>query len=347
MAERYSFRHVRSAIGAFVLVALALAVGVVFLAGRNQHWFQKRTRYVVLLPSGGLFGVHEGSEVEIMGSVAGAVQTIEVRDDDSMRAGIAIRGDFARFVRVGSKAILKRKLVSSQTYIEITRGPRPEPLEEGSEMVSEPDRAVLDELTDTVQQIRAEVTPAIQEIRLAAAEFKLLAADLRDPKGDLHRVMQSVGGAAAGADQGGGVIGRLLHDRTWADQVDGTLRTAGQTLEQVRAQLEETARITNALNKEMLRVPEFSSQSLHVLKETDAVLTELKASVARLPPILDTIHGETQAMPGLVIETQQTIREIHRLIEGLQRHWLVRSYIEPDVMDERISPASLQPSGGR
>ena len=340
MVERFAFRHVRSTIGAFVLVCLALGLGIVVLAGRNQRWFQKRARYVVLLPNGDLFGVREGSEVEIMGSVVGAVKAIDVGDDDAMRAEVLLRGDFARFVRVGAKAVLKRRLVSGQTFIEITRGTRPEPLEEGAEIVSGPDRAVMDELTDTIQQIRAEVAPAIREIRL-------LAADLRDPEGDLHKLMRSVGGAAAGADQGGGVVSRLLHDRTWSEQVDETLKTAKDTLAQVRAQLEETARITNALNKEMLRVPEFSSQSLSVLKNTDAVLAELKASVARLPPILDAIHGETQAMPGLVIETQQTIREIHRLIEGLQRHWLIRSYIEPDVPDERITPSLLQPSGVR
>jgi hypothetical protein len=51
-------------------------------------------------------------------------------------------------------------------------------------------------------------------------------------------------------------------------------------------------------------------------------------------------------MPGLVVQMQETMRQVQRLVEGLQRSFLVRGAIAPDDTGARIRPESIG-SGGK
>jgi len=74
------------------------------------------------------------------------------------------------------------------------------------------------------------------------------------------------------------------------------------------------------------------------------MVTQLQEVIAQVQVILDDV-------PGTVTQSRETIREAERLIEGLQRHWLLRKYIpqsEPTTLipayDVRINktPASIK-----
>jgi hypothetical protein len=47
----------------------------------------------------------------------------------------------------------------------------------------------------------------------------------------------------------------------------------------------------------------------------------------RLPEITDAVANEAKDLPGLVMQTQTSMRELERLIEAMQRHWLVRKLV--------------------
>jgi len=61
------------------------------------------------------------------------------------------------------------------------------------------------------------------------------------------------------------------------------------------------------------------------------MVTQLQEAVAQIQVILDDV-------PGTVVQTRETVREAERLIEGLQRHWLLRKYIP------QTEPTALIPS---
>jgi phospholipid/cholesterol/gamma-HCH transport system substrate-binding protein len=64
-----------------------------------------------------------------------------------------------------------------------------------------------------------------------------------------------------------------------------------------------------------------------LLAETDAVLSDIRKVTAELPEI--------------TIQTEQTLYESQRLLEGIQRHWLLRKYIKEDDYKYRISPSRI------
>ena len=61
-----------------------------------------------------------------------------------------------------------------------------------------------------------------------------------------------------------------------------------------------------------------------------------------LPAISDVLGQEAKDLPGLVLQTQTSMRELERLIEGMQRHWLLRKYVNR-TNPPRPLPASEEP----
>ena len=80
------------------------------------------------------------------------------------------------------------------------------------------------------------------------------------------------------------------------------------------------------------------------MSELQGMMTNLNATVknvqdgtARLPEITEAMANEAKDLPGLVQQTQTSMREVERLVDALQRHWLVRKYVN------KANPPSLGP----
>jgi phospholipid/cholesterol/gamma-HCH transport system substrate-binding protein len=123
---------------------------------------------------------------------------------------------------------------------------------------------------------------------------------------------------ATGLEEGKGTAGKLLTDTALADDALKVLAQANQTLSELRG----------------------------VVTNLNAASTNLQSGTVRLPEITDAIANEAKDLPGLVQQTQTSMRELERLIEALQRHWLVRKYVnktnppEAAALSERREPAS-------
>jgi phospholipid/cholesterol/gamma-HCH transport system substrate-binding protein len=61
--------------------------------------------------------------------------------------------------------------------------------------------------------------------------------------------------------------------------------------------------------------------------ELEVTLSNLRQASTKLPAISDAIGLEAEDLPGLVSQTQTSMRELERLIEAMQRHWLLRKYV--------------------
>ena len=69
----------------------------------------------------------------------------------------------------------------------------------------------------------------------------------------------------------------------------------------------------------------------------NAAVTDIQAGAARVPEIAEAVANETKDLPGLVHQTQASMMELERLIEALQRHWLVRRYVKKADPEASIS----------
>lgn len=339
-------RYVHELAGAFVLVTLLALFFIFGLAGRAQQWLAPVERLRVLLPREGSFGLREGADVQLLGTVVGSVDRLTISMDE-IAAVIVLRREFVDFVRKDSRAVIRRTFgVAGDAYLEITRGSG-ERIDAQFTLAAQADQAPTETLQLVIDQIRNEAIPAVQAIRKAAEEYTQLAVDLQDPNRPLQQFIAGAGDIAGKISRGDGLVGRLIADPEFADDTEKLVKRATVSIDSlidllgdVRVAAASLKIVAEKLQGESDKIPELVEQTRSVLKRTDDVLANLQKISADGTQISATIASETDALPGLAVQAHETLRELDRLIMGLQNHWLIRDSVPAAARRPRLSPSA-------
>lgn len=302
MAKPFKFRYVNEIAGGFVILVAALLIVGVVVAGHAQRWFEAVHELNIVFPPEGSLDLQKGSEVYILGTRVGSVDEITVADDGSMAGRISVRGNFIRFVRIDSQAIVRKKFgVAGDAYIEITKGSGAE-LPDDQSLICLKDVEIMETVQNLVQQFRDATLPAIEQLRKAVEEYTNLAADLRRPEGNLQQLLSHLNKITEGLEKGEGMAGRILRDPKMAEQLDG------------------------------------------IMASIRSSLAEVKEIVSDLEDSADIVKDEMKDMPGVVLQTRETMRETEKLITAIQKSWLVRGNVEQPAATTLIPTKEV---GGR
>jgi phospholipid/cholesterol/gamma-HCH transport system substrate-binding protein len=298
--KRYKFRQVNMLTGLLVLIVAALVVAGLVFSAHSQRWFARKYAFDVLLPEEGALGLCPGADVVILGVSIGLVDDISVGDDGRMTARVKIRRDFARFVRTDSTASIKKVFgVAGDSFMEITRGA-------GTPLPSREPKIVCLVVEDSLGRmekmlagVQSELMPVVKRAGEGFDEWAKLGADLRKNGEQLRHLVARLDNLAAGVEQGKGTAGKLLTDTSLADEAQKLLGRGNDAI----SQLQEME--TNL----------------------SVAVKNVQNGTTRLPEITDAMADEARDLPGLVQQTQVSMRELERLIEAVQRNWLVRKYV--------------------
>ncbi len=298
MEPRLKFRHVNELTGTFVIVVmLALVVAVVW-AGRSQRWFKSNVTLRISLPEDGAAGIRQGSEVYFLGTLVGSVSDVIVATTGRMEAKANIRRDFFRFVRTDSSAVVKKKFgVAGDSFFEITRGAgHPLPEENAAIVCNEQFQSALE---SAVEEIRREALLMLKKVNSGLDTWTKLGTNLGETQQHLDQFTVRLQNMAANVEAGKGTVGKLLTEPALADEAKRLLARANDAM--------------NALQG--------------VVTNLNGVVKNIQNGTSRLPEITDAVANEAKDLPGLVQQTQASMREVERLIEAMQRHWLLRKYV--------------------
>jgi phospholipid/cholesterol/gamma-HCH transport system substrate-binding protein len=311
VSQRFKFQRVNEITGAFVLIVIALLVATVIWTGRSQRWFKSNVTLRIVLPEAGAAGIRQGSEVYFLGTRVGSVSDVIVDlRTGRMEAEANIRSDFFRFVRADSSAIVKKKFgVAGDSFFEIARGMgAPLPERNASIVCSNQFQSALE---SAIEEIRSETMVVLKKTAGGLDTWTQLGADLRETRQHLDQLTARLEKITASVEQGEGTVGKLLTDSSLADEATNLLARAYQTMSDLQG----------------------------VVTNLNAAVKNVQTGTERLPEITDAAANEAKELPGLVRQTQTSMRELERLIEGMQRHWLVRKYVN------RTNPPPLRPTG--
>jgi phospholipid/cholesterol/gamma-HCH transport system substrate-binding protein len=320
MRQRFKFRHVNEITGIFViLVVMALIAAIVWMA-YNQRWFRSTVPLRIVLPEAGAAGIRQGSEVYFLGTLVGTVSDVVVDTGGRMAAETSIRSDFFRFVRDDSSAVVKKKFgVAGDAYFDITRGQgQPLPKKDASIVCKE----LPGSMETAIEEVRSAVLPVLRKLSVGvdtwttlgeklsagADAWTRLGTDLGESRQHLDQLIARVDGLVAGVEQGKGTAGKLLTDPAVADDLKTILDKGNASMDQLRG----------------------------ILKDVQVAGTDLSA-------VSEALALEAKDLPGLVLQTQQTLHELERLIEGIEKVWPIRSHIEQRQPNTRIPPSEVVP----
>jgi phospholipid/cholesterol/gamma-HCH transport system substrate-binding protein len=308
MEERFKFRHVQAITGTFVLVVLGVLIAALLFAGRSQRWFIGNVTLRIVLPEAGAAGIRQGSEVYFLGTLMGTVSDVSVDPAGRMYAQVNIRRDFFLFVRADSSAVVKRKFgVVGDAYFEITRGHGQTLPEKNASIVC--NEQLPSALEVAVEEVRREAVPALEKLSAGLSTWTALGSNLITSRERLDQLLVRADNIAANLQQGKGTAGRLLTDPSAAEELKTLLAKANRSMDELQVTL------TNLQQ---------ASGNLHLAS-------------TNLPAISEALGKETKDLPGLVLQTQTSMRELERLIEAMQRHWLLRKYVN------KTNPPPIRP----
>ena len=299
MTDHFKFRRVNEITGTFVLVIVAVLIAAVVWTGRSQRWFRSNVPLRIALPADGAAGIRQGSEVYFLGTLVGNVSEVVVVDQQGrMEAQAKIRRDFFQFVRADSSAVVKRKFgVAGDSFFEITRG-KGEPLPEknASIVCNEQFQSALEA---AVEEIRAEAMLVLKKVNGGLDAWTKLGTNLGVTQQHLDQLAIHLEKMATNVAAGQGTVGKLITDPALADEAQTLLARANEAMGELRG----------------------------VVTNLNTAVKNVQDGTARLPEITVALADEAKDLPGLVQQTQTSMRELERLIEAMQRHWLLRKYV--------------------
>ena len=300
METRFKFRHVNELTGLFVLGVLALVLAGVIFSGHSQRWFSRKSTFEVLLPEQGASGLRRGDEVFILGVSAGLVDDIRVGDDGRMTARVKIRRDFERFVRADSTASIKKVFgVAGDSFMEITRGTGAALSARRPAIACLASEDSLGRMEKMLADLHSELVPVVKGAGTAFEAWTKLGSDLQANREQLQELVARLDNLARGVEDGKGTAGKLLTDPALADEAHKLVAQASETMGELRG----------------------------VVANLNVAVANVQKGTARLPEITGGLADEARDLPGLVQQTHTSMRELERLIEAAQRHWLLRKYV--------------------
>jgi phospholipid/cholesterol/gamma-HCH transport system substrate-binding protein len=314
MEERFKFRRVNEITGTFVLVVVVALIAAVVWTGRSQRWFKSRVTLRIVLPETGAAGIRQGSEVYFLGTLVGSVSDVVVDTTGRMEAEANIRRDFFRFVRADSSAVVKKKFgVAGDSFFEITRGQgQPLPEKNASIVCNEEFQNALEA---AIEDIRRDTLLVLKKTSAGLETWTTLGSNLITSRERLDQLVGRLDHIADDLQQGKGTAGKLLTDTAVADDAQKLLARANEAMSELQG----------------------------VVTNLNAAVKNVQNGTARLPEITGAVADEAKDLPGLVQQTQTSMRELERLIEAMQRHWLLRKYVNPtNPPPTRPSPASKE-----
>jgi len=243
----------------------------------------------------------------------GSVSSVNVETTGRMEAEVNIRRDFFRFVRADSSAAVKKKFgVAGDSFFEITRGKgNPLPERNASIVCTEQYQSVLEA---AIEEIRVETMQVLKKTDTGLDAWTRLGTDLGDTRRHLDELTVRLENMAAAIQAGKGTAGKLMTDDALANEAQSVLARANETMSELQG----------------------------VVTNLNVAVKNVQNGTARLPEITDAVADETKDLPGLVLQTRSSMTELERLVEALQKQWLVRKYVNPT----NPAPVRPLPSGG-
>lgn len=321
MPKPLKVRRVNEIVGLFILLGIAIAVVTLLVGPHTKSWFTPTRTLSIRLPPEGSLGLRRGSDVQILGSVVGVVDDIIVTDKGDMNAQVSVRGNFIRFVRTDSRAVIRKPLGIGDAAIEITRGYSDPLPDSGAVLESTADKGPTQLMDETLAAIRDEALPAIKEFRGAITEYAKLASELSAQQEGLQQALQHFNRLGAALDRRDTLAGMLLADPRPASELRLALGKINASLDELHASLVATRAATDAL-------PQLRSDLSELLRNARDSSADARRVAAALPDLERSVREVVDTVPGVLLQAQETLRQIQRLTEGIQRSWLVRSYMD-------------------
>jgi phospholipid/cholesterol/gamma-HCH transport system substrate-binding protein len=303
-------RHTDEWVGLLVVATVLLFLGAMLEAGVLHDWFRPVSHLRIILPQSGVAGLSVGADVEILGINVGTVRRVVLSPNQQIYAEAEIDKQATGFVRRDSRAVIRRRFgIAGAAFVDISRGTGADLDWSYGVIDASTEREPTETLTAMIDEVRAKVLPALDDIKRTAAAAAVITEDLQT---------------------GHGTLGRLVTDDTLSHEAEQTVRTAREQIAALApaiAKLDDAARQADVLMQMAAShkdgVPVLIQRIDVVLQSLQAAMRDVSHATPRLPDIARNMANGSADLPALMTQIQITAAELEKLLTQLRGSWLL------------------------
>src|SRR5688500_17394667 len=320
-------------VGLLVTGALALLMLFLFFIGSEQKIFARKNEYDVRLEN--VTGLAEGNPVKMSGVTIGVIREIKLPVDPKQKSVeiiVMIDRKFSERVRGDSRVRMKKLgLLTGDAYLDVSPGTLRYPeLDPGSVIPSQRQTDVEsiissgEDLVDNLVQISYSLKNILQRVDrgegllgeiTTAPETKQRLTDT------FLTTLNKTNAALSHIESGRGVVGKLIYDDKYGDQLTASISGAAQSIQTVASGLQRSFDSGEGMLPALLSDPEGKKRVTELvenLRLTSANLAAFSGSFQSgeglIPRLMnDKAYGD-QALNEftlLVAQLNETVRKIN------------------------------------
>ena len=320
-------------VGTFVIGIVVLLLTMLIIIGRGKDWFKTYITYYTTFDES--YNLSENAAVKLYKANIGKVKKITLAED-KVRVELVILEDYSSRIRSDSVAIVDSPTFIGSEYISIIPGSADASLiEKDGEIPSREKKSVSDILAEfEVEKTAKMVIPAIQDI----AE---IAQIMRDPEGPLfasldsfNRTLSYFEKVARDIEAGKGTIGGIIRSRVLLDKILSDLDKLGEILENI--------------NKASSKTPVIMDQVQDNLAAVKKIGDDLSESVSSIKRIVKQVEENrdipeiTHSVKNGIKEIRDSVDEIDKVVQSLQKNFLIKPNLPPEEEPENIDAGLRQ-----
>ena len=187
-SPQFNFR-----LGLFIIVGIILFILGIFIIGKQKNLFNP----VFSLRSNfqNVSGLQVGNTIRFSGINVGTVDDIQIINDSTVKVKMLIKKDVQKFIKVDSRASIGSEGIIGDKVVVISQG-------NGSDKIVQNNQVILS--NEPIE------TDAIMRSLQLTADNAAVASD-------------DIAGIVAKINNGEGTLGRLIQDKSMADNIDKTI----------------------------------------------------------------------------------------------------------------------------
>jgi phospholipid/cholesterol/gamma-HCH transport system substrate-binding protein len=322
-------------VGLLVTVALGLLMVALFFIGSEQKIFARKNEYDVRLEN--VTGLAQGNPVKMSGVTIGVIREIKLPVDPKQKSVeiiVMIDRKFSERVRGDSRVRMKKLgLLTGDAYLDVSPGTLRFPeLEPGSVIPSQRQTDVEsiissgEDLVDNLVQISYSLKNILQRVDrgegllgeiTSAPETKQRLTDT------FLTTLNKTNAALAHIESGKGVVGKLIYDDKYGEQLTASIGSAAQSMQTVAANVQRGFESNEGVLPALLNDPEGKRRVYEIvenLRVTSTSLSSFMDSVQTgqglLPRLLnDKAYGD-QALAEFALLAKQLNETVAKINNG-------------------------------
>jgi phospholipid/cholesterol/gamma-HCH transport system substrate-binding protein len=317
-------RHADAWIGLLVILAAVVFLGLALQAGILRDWFRPVSKLRIVLPETGVAGLSEGAEVQVLGTRGGVVRRIVVSPSQQMYAEADIDDQARAFIRRDSTATIRKSFgIAGAAFVDISRGSGA-PLDWSYAVIpAKTERDPAESVGALFDQLREKVFPILD---------------------DASRAMRALAAISERIEAGQGNAGILLNDDSLARDLGETAAEARAIMTELRGTTRELAAIVRTARSGVNDVPPLLKRADATLATLQRAINDLARAAAHTPQLTENLEVGSQGLGSLLIQTQQTARELELLLVQMRGLWLLGGNSTPPTeRPARLPPTEIRP----